>query len=201
MFLQITPDTYSNPDFHQKLNKIVWCEYLDIKHFETEWKNLLTEYNLIGNKWLNDMFEMRHKWVPAYFNDVHMSGLMRTTSRSESQNSFFGTFSHSESNLIEFMLRFDSAMNKQRHSKRELDNENFTKVPMLKTRLDIEVHARNIFTSSVFYDLQEEMDAAVWTCDRNNISKTNDGVVCCDVVDHKKGTNGNANFKVRFNVM
>lgn len=38
------------------------------------------------------MFEIRASWVPAFFNDEPMVGLLRTTSRSESSNFFFNHF-------------------------------------------------------------------------------------------------------------
>uniref|UniRef100_A0A7N0T5Z4 SWIM-type domain-containing protein n=1 Tax=Kalanchoe fedtschenkoi TaxID=63787 RepID=A0A7N0T5Z4_KALFE len=52
-----------------------------------------------------------------------MGGLLRTTSRSESENSFFGCFLHPGMNLTEFFLAFESAMESQRQKKDRLDHE------------------------------------------------------------------------------
>ncbi|XP_019184319.1 PREDICTED: protein FAR1-RELATED SEQUENCE 5-like [Ipomoea nil] len=61
--------------------------------------------------------------------------LVRTTSRSESQNRFFGTFSNGHSSLVEFL-----------------------------TPLALEKHAMDVYTISVFYDVQVEICAACYSC-------------------------------------
>ncbi|GJU57278.1 nucleotide-binding alpha-beta plait domain-containing protein [Tanacetum coccineum] len=59
------------------------------KVFEREWERMINEFELGENKWLGDMFDLRESWIHAYLRDVHMDGLMHTTSRSESKNHFF----------------------------------------------------------------------------------------------------------------
>nr|KAJ0224241.1 hypothetical protein LSAT_V11C100043940 [Lactuca sativa] len=77
-----------------------------------------------GNKrWFNDMFELHDKWIHAYFNDTRMYGLLKTTSRLESMNSFFNTYSQSGNLLLHFMLNYDTAIQKQRNTQKELDHE------------------------------------------------------------------------------
>nr|GEY99932.1 protein FAR1-related sequence 5-like [Tanacetum cinerariifolium] len=53
-------------------------------------------YNFQDNKWLSDMYAIRDRWIPGYFKEYPMCGLMKTTSRSESSNAFFQFFSHKE---------------------------------------------------------------------------------------------------------
>ncbi|XP_074298359.1 protein FAR1-RELATED SEQUENCE 5-like [Silene latifolia] len=50
----------------------------------------------------------RRKWIPAYFRDVPMGCLLRTTQRSESQNNFFKRFENAHGTLVEFLMRFSS---------------------------------------------------------------------------------------------
>ncbi|KAI3878785.1 hypothetical protein MKX03_018914, partial [Papaver bracteatum] len=52
------------------------------------WYWMLEEYDLVTNKWLNDLFEERHLWVPCYLKDVFWAG-MSSTQRSEGINAFF----------------------------------------------------------------------------------------------------------------
>ncbi|XP_074292506.1 uncharacterized protein LOC141619388 [Silene latifolia] len=49
----------------------------------------MIDYNLVEHEWFSDLYDIREQWIPAYFKDVFMSGFMRVTSRSESENSFF----------------------------------------------------------------------------------------------------------------
>ncbi|KAG6648959.1 hypothetical protein CIPAW_07G179900 [Carya illinoinensis] len=50
----------------------------EFRHFEEEWSSIILKYGLVGNDWLENLYNQRHKWVPAY---------LRTTS--ESMNKFF----------------------------------------------------------------------------------------------------------------
>ncbi|KAL9671089.1 hypothetical protein QQ045_008654 [Rhodiola kirilowii] len=76
--------------FLNSIKAVIWGEYNDCKEFEVTWCELITKYDLHGNKWLADMYNIRSSWIPVYFRDVNMGALLRTTTRSESENSFFG---------------------------------------------------------------------------------------------------------------
>ncbi|GJR35688.1 FAR1-related sequence 5-like protein [Tanacetum coccineum] len=52
--------------------------------------------------------------IPAYFVDSSLFGLMRTTSRSESENSFFKSFTSPGATLVSFLMSYESAMERQR---------------------------------------------------------------------------------------
>ncbi|GKD85592.1 FAR1 DNA binding domain, zinc finger, SWIM-type, MULE transposase domain containing protein, partial [Tanacetum coccineum] len=69
------------------------------KIFEREWECMINKFELGENKWLADMFDLRESWIPAYLTDVHMAGLIRTTSRSESEYHFLVEFCKSEMKL------------------------------------------------------------------------------------------------------
>ncbi|KAM0022059.1 putative transcription factor FAR family [Helianthus debilis subsp. tardiflorus] len=79
----------NNEDFKRRMCDIVWTDSITPKTFETEWKLIMIEFDLTENKWIDDMFGMRSSWIPAFYRHEPMSGLMRTTSRSESENHFF----------------------------------------------------------------------------------------------------------------
>ncbi|WOH00382.1 hypothetical protein DCAR_0519741 [Daucus carota subsp. sativus] len=79
-------------DFMEKMKKYIWSSNLEIEEFENGWQSVIKEFNLEDNKWLADMYEIRKSWIPSYFRDNSMFGLMGTTSRSESENFFFGQF-------------------------------------------------------------------------------------------------------------
>nr|KAJ0186012.1 hypothetical protein LSAT_V11C900470980 [Lactuca sativa] len=105
------------------------------------------------NKWLADMFNKREKWIPLYFRDIPLCGLMKTTSRSESSNSFFNVFSSPTNLLVNFMFNFDTALSKQRHEQKRLDIASRDTSPQLlfpNENLKIEKHASLDATS--FYE-------------------------------------------------
>ncbi|XP_056692522.1 protein FAR1-RELATED SEQUENCE 5-like [Spinacia oleracea] len=69
-------------EFLSKICACVWSLEIEPSEFEDKWKKVLIEFHLEGHDWLRQLFEMRHMWIPAYFRDLFMGGIMRTTSRS-----------------------------------------------------------------------------------------------------------------------
>ncbi|GJX36749.1 FAR1-related sequence 5-like protein, partial [Tanacetum coccineum] len=153
----ITQKLPAKTDFKEKLNKIVWNMYIGPEEYEYKWGKLMEEFKLENHKWLTKKFNIRSSWIPAYFIDSPLCGLMRTTSRSESENSFFYHFTNSGSTLINFMNCFETAMEKQRHVQERIDHKTIDTVPKLKTLLKIEHHASNVYTRSLFELVQKEI--------------------------------------------
>ena len=96
----------------EKMKKYTWSSNIEIEEFERGWEAVIKEFKLEDNKWLKDMYGIRSSWIPAFFRDQPMFGLLRTTSRSESKNSFFGQFHKQGDSLCEFWLRYQSAMDR-----------------------------------------------------------------------------------------
>ncbi|KAJ9562243.1 hypothetical protein OSB04_007403 [Centaurea solstitialis] len=103
MTLQFSTELLNGTSFRKEMNKIVWDVQLDPEEFEHKWNVLMEEYSLSGDKWLQALFNIRRSWIPAYFKHLPMCSLMKTTSRSESINSFFNSFSHYGNTLV-FLL-------------------------------------------------------------------------------------------------
>ncbi|XP_031102058.1 protein FAR1-RELATED SEQUENCE 5-like [Ipomoea triloba] len=150
--------------FRRKLNGIVWDNSLDPNAFELRWNHIMEEYGLGDNGWFRYLFESRTFWAPPYFHDDFMAGLVRTTSRSESQNNFFGSFSNGHSSLVEFLVHYDTAIGAQRHAQAKLNADYEACFPVLKTPLALERHAVAVYTISIFYDIQEKICSACFSC-------------------------------------
>ncbi|XP_074298731.1 protein FAR1-RELATED SEQUENCE 5-like [Silene latifolia] len=161
---------YKDTDFLKEISYIVWNEDIEPTEFESSWCSIMEKHDLSGNEWLKSMFEDRKLWIPAYFRDTYMGGLLRTTSRSESENSFFGNFTNPNLSLVQFWIRFQSAMDAQRwkHSKLTADSKNSS--PILSTPLSIEKKCAEFYTPPVFYDFQEELKGACYSCIEANKS-------------------------------
>ncbi|KAK1368572.1 hypothetical protein POM88_034664 [Heracleum sosnowskyi] len=138
-------------DFMEKMKIYIWSSNIDIDEFERGWEAVIKEFKLEGNKWLADMYEIRSSWIPAFFRDEPMFGLMRTTSRSESENSFFAQFHKQGDTLCEFWLRYQSAMDKQRNETARLDHETNSSIPTCILTWFIEDDAADLFTRAIFY--------------------------------------------------
>ncbi|XP_074300215.1 protein FAR1-RELATED SEQUENCE 5-like [Silene latifolia] len=108
-------------DFVERICGVVWDTDLEPIEFEEKWTQVINDFELNDNTWLTYMYGKRHKWIPAYFRDLPLGCLLKITQRSESQNSYFKRFESIDGTLVEFWLRFQSAMEQQRFNHRFLD--------------------------------------------------------------------------------
>ncbi|XP_022007930.1 protein FAR1-RELATED SEQUENCE 2-like [Helianthus annuus] len=79
----------NSTNLKERIFGVVWTDILTPEEFELEWEVVIGEFNLADNDWLSDIFSLRESWIHAYYKMEELSGLMRTTSRSESENHFF----------------------------------------------------------------------------------------------------------------
>ncbi|XP_076930588.1 protein FAR1-RELATED SEQUENCE 1-like [Bidens hawaiensis] len=178
--------------------KLVWNVFIKPETFEDRWNEMITEFDLSGNKWLNDMYVIRHQWVPAYFREIPMCCLMKTTSRCESQNSQFKVYSSEGNTLVEFMLCFEQALNAQRFTQRQLQYDTITTLPPMSTHLPFELHASHVYTKAIFKDIQEEIYECLYCCYRERIESFNEGNIHF-VKHHDQNKNLVGEFKVTHN--
>ncbi|XP_052623833.1 protein FAR1-RELATED SEQUENCE 5-like [Lactuca sativa] len=74
--------------------------------------------------------------------DINMKpDVFETTSRSESMNSFFNTYSESGNLLLNFMMNYDTAIQKQRNTQREFDRASKKASYKMQTPREIELQA------------------------------------------------------------
>src|SRR5436189_4872281 len=90
-----------------------------------------------------------------------MMCVLRTTSCSESQNSFFQSFHQPWEILVEFWFKFDTALEKQRYTNEQLNFEGLKSDPQVKTPLLIEKYAAGMYTRAAFYDIQSEIKSSI----------------------------------------
>ncbi|XP_021979783.1 protein FAR1-RELATED SEQUENCE 1-like [Helianthus annuus] len=154
----------NNEDFKRRMCDIVWTDSIAPETFERDWKLIMIEFGLTENKWIDDMFGMRSSWIPAYYPHEPMSGLIRTASRSESENHFFCQVVNSQLTLVEFFNHFDGAMDVQRfnHQKNDHISRNTTLDNWSATIF--EEDAMKIYTRSIFCDQQTQLYETLSEC-------------------------------------
>ncbi|XP_071740969.1 protein FAR1-RELATED SEQUENCE 5-like [Rutidosis leptorrhynchoides] len=148
---------YNNKVFRKRINYIFWNKEMSVSSFERHWKSLIEDFELDGAKWFDDMYAIKEMWIPCFFRDVPMNGLMRTSSLSESENSFFSKCKNKHLNLVDFFSRFDAAMDKQRHNTRLIDSQMESRSIKCRTVKSIELHARDVYTPTFFLLVQDEI--------------------------------------------
>jgi hypothetical protein len=91
------------------------------------------------------------------FMDIPLAGMLRTTSRSESANTFFNHFIHRKLTFVEFWLRFDTALECQRQEELKADNASLHTTPKLMTPWAMEKQCSVIYTHEMFRKIQEQI--------------------------------------------
>ncbi|XP_074291960.1 protein FAR1-RELATED SEQUENCE 5-like [Silene latifolia] len=120
----------------------------------------MTDYQLVEQEWFSDLYDIREQWILAYFKDVSMSGLIRATLRSESENNFFDRFLTPHLTLVKFWVCYDSALEAQRHKKSKLNSDNkHSEIP------------RKTYSHNIFKDFQTELVAALSDCRFKDVDK------------------------------
>jgi hypothetical protein len=151
--------TNQDKQFWKDLNECVWGSETG-EEFEMRWNAIITSKGLQKNEWLFNRYQIRESWIPAYFMDVPLAGFLRTTSRSESSNSFFNRFIHRKLSFVEFWLRFDTALECQRHEELKADHMSIHSTPLLSTPWPIEKQGSILYTHNVFKKFQNEVISA-----------------------------------------
>ncbi|XP_042019027.1 protein FAR1-RELATED SEQUENCE 5-like [Salvia splendens] len=144
-------------EFKKEFNACVWSELVESDEFEEEWNRFVEQHQLEDIDWFNTLYAYRQFWIPAYFRDFPMGSMIRTTSLSESENSFYKNFLKPRANIAEFYLNFNHAIEFQRNSRTTLDYHDATAIPILATTLPFEKHASTLYTDSIFKKIQEEI--------------------------------------------
>lgn len=89
-------------------------ESIRTEQFESEWNKMIIRFNLTDNNWLQELYSIRHKWVPCYLENVFF-GRMPSSQRSESFNAFIKQYKTEKSGMYDFILRFERAMSRKRY--------------------------------------------------------------------------------------
>ncbi|XP_074299836.1 protein FAR1-RELATED SEQUENCE 5-like [Silene latifolia] len=68
-------------DFVERICRVVWDTDLEPIEFEEKWTQVINDFELNDNTWLTYMYGKRHKWIHAYFGDLPLGCLLKTTQR------------------------------------------------------------------------------------------------------------------------
>ena len=126
-------------------------------------------------------------WIPTYFKELFLGAVLRTTSRSESENNFFSNFINPHLSLVEFWMRWESVIDLQRHRQLKANNDISSSMPALRTNRNLERHAAKIYTYSNFYRFQDELWVACMDCEIEDRKAIQEGFSIAIADSSKKG--------------
>ncbi|XP_025628649.1 protein FAR1-RELATED SEQUENCE 6-like [Arachis hypogaea] len=141
-------------EIEQETSHVVWNSYRK-DAFDRNWNDFLTKYDLGGNKWLSELYEDRHIWIPVYL-DYHFWAGMRSTQRSKSMHAFFNKFITRNSSLRQFVKQYDNCLASREQREREFDAANFHTVIPCATKSAIEAQFQHVYTHKKFREVQAQ---------------------------------------------
>lgn len=147
------------PGLHEELKRCVnGCDTVVI--FDMLWGSILDKYGLRDDNWLQSLYEIRHKWVPAYLTSFFFAELS-LTHRVETVNKFYRNNLSSRVSLNTFISRFDQYIDGLYASEAQKDITSFSPEQFLKTDTVLEKQARSIYTRAAFETFQLELVEAM----------------------------------------
>lgn len=123
---------------------------------ENVWKDMCQEWSLGDHKWLNSMYQLRHKWCPAFCRDTFSAGII-STQRSESTNNIFQDMACKTMTLSEFVGHYEKQAEKMRNSEVVDDFECARGKPQIAVGTSgILKHAADVYTHVIYRNFQDE---------------------------------------------
>ncbi|GAB2277654.1 hypothetical protein Dimus_039239 [Dionaea muscipula] len=153
--------------FSEKIGALSYKEYYDefknciwnsetSEQFVVGWQQVLKKANLSDNDWLQNLYNIRERWVPAYMKHL-FSAHMTSSQRAEISHAFFKKYVSSNNSLLDFVTRFERALSHIRHNETTQDHRDMTERPHLKTMYPMEKTMSELYTHEIFYIFQEEL--------------------------------------------
>ncbi|KAL2479899.1 Protein FAR1-RELATED SEQUENCE [Abeliophyllum distichum] len=155
-----------NEQYHRLVNIIKNSE--TPAEFEERWNDAMVSTNLQCNEWLQSMYDIRGRWVPAYVKHIFSAG-MSSSQRSESGHSFLKQYVNRKHSLMGFITRFNRAMSHQRHEELVANHVDLNEQPRLMSSLMMEGQMVQIYTKKMFLLFQTEVDKSnVYICSKTS---------------------------------
>ncbi|XP_060674841.1 protein FAR-RED IMPAIRED RESPONSE 1-like [Ziziphus jujuba] len=136
-------------DFYKDFKHCIW-ESERPEEFERKWTSIIEKVNLHDNDWLKSIFEVRSRWVPTHVNYVFLAG-MSSSQHAESSYAFLKRYFSKKNSLMDFILRFNSALAHQCHVDLSADYVDINEKLVLKLPLEMEKQMAKIYTHKIFF--------------------------------------------------
>ncbi|CAL1380852.1 unnamed protein product [Linum trigynum] len=152
----------SHDMFDELCNTLKKCVYepLSIEEFEESWKNMIIEFNLENNEWLEELYQLAPKWIPVFVNDTFWAGML-STQRSEGMNAYFDGYLNPTSTLKQFLEQYQVALKDKIEKEMLADCRSCVAPIQCALSMEFEEQFQCIYTNEKFEAVQEQLVATV----------------------------------------
>ncbi|KAL0367697.1 UNVERIFIED_CONTAM: protein FAR1-RELATED SEQUENCE 3 [Sesamum radiatum] len=127
------------------------------EEFEEAWKDMIDEFNLSGQNWLNGMYKLRHKWATAFSNHKFSAGLL-TTCRSKGTSFVLEKVGNRSISLFNFVLDYEKDQKVWRENEMVKDARcRHGKPPMIVKNNPLLNHAADVYTINMYKLFESEL--------------------------------------------
>ena len=145
----------SHPTFNTEFKKCI-NETEAIDEFESCWASLLERYYLMGDEWLQSMYNARQQWVPVYMRNTFFGEISRSEG-SVGLNLFFDGYVNASTTIQMMIKQYEKAIASWHDKELKADYDTTNATPVLKTPSPMEKQAANLYTRTIFMKFQEEL--------------------------------------------
>ncbi|XP_058226693.1 protein FAR1-RELATED SEQUENCE 8-like [Rhododendron vialii] len=142
--------------FRTVLSRTVY-NCIKVDEFEIAWEDMIQQFGIRDHEWLRTLYEDRERWAPIYSKDTFFAGMF-SSQLGESVGPFLDGYVHRQTTLKEFFDMYELVLQKK-YQKEALDDfESKESSPMLKTSCPYELQLSEVYTKSLFWKFQEEVE-------------------------------------------
>ncbi|WVZ69554.1 hypothetical protein U9M48_018325, partial [Paspalum notatum var. saurae] len=130
--------------------------------FEHKWQLMLDKHEIRDDERFRHLYDMRHRWVPAYFM-LRFFPFLQATARSEGINAVLKKYVNPQNSILNFLHQYKKIQ--QRIFSKQIENEATTvvKVPHYLTGHPMEVQMKEAYTRKLFNMFQNELQLNSWS--------------------------------------
>ncbi|XP_047083033.1 protein FAR-RED IMPAIRED RESPONSE 1-like [Lolium rigidum] len=139
-----TKESMFRVEFHRILN-----DMLTTDEFERAWEMLLQKYGLENHPFLMQIYEVRHKWVKAYFSDTFCAK-QTSTQKCESARHLLKEYVPWDCSMELFVKQYEKLRSDQDLEDDFEEKSTSINEVVLRTNLPIEKHASEVYTRAVY---------------------------------------------------
>ncbi|KAI4355770.1 hypothetical protein L6164_004510 [Bauhinia variegata] len=181
------------------LNRAVYCS-LRPEEFEAAWEEVMQQCGIRGHEWLQAIYEIRKRWVPAYLKETFLAGMF-PVQPSDVIPLFFEGYLDKQTSLTEFLEKYDQALQTKRELEAlaDMDSKNSSLMP--KTSCSFESQVSKLYTHEILRMFEREVEGMLSCFCSRQINA--DGPVATYMVKEQVQVEGNQrdrrDYEVYFN--
>ncbi|XP_056687860.1 protein FAR1-RELATED SEQUENCE 5-like [Spinacia oleracea] len=144
-------------------------DMVDPNEFDEAWCLVMDKYNQRGKGWMQDAYDNRRQWAPAYNRGTFWAG-MSSTQRSEGMNRYFKIHVDLECGLVQFIKNYEFCMNIKAEEEKEDNFDSVDTPPQLDVDKSVlaEYVFHKVYTNAMFADFVHERKGLTHT----NVTRT-----------------------------